>query len=120
MQEIHITDSVSTKEPMLKGTEKPSTREFRQEELIAFYHASFPGMQPTPATQEAIRSLQLFLDSYISAEDPEQTLLLYGRAIAMILGMQSTLERELGIGGKEINRAVSQLWKNGLKNYKIK
>ena len=120
MKEIHINSKMGGKELNLPGTETPSIREFRTEEIIAFYHASFPGMQPTPAIQEAIHSLQLFLDSYISAEDPEKTLLFYGRAIAMILGMQSTLERELGIGGKEINRAVSQLWKIGLKNYKMK
>ena len=113
MKEIHINSKMGGKEPNLPGTEAPSIREFRHEELIAFYRASFPGIQPIPAMNEAVKALQLLEDAYISA-DHERFPVLWARAICMILGMQNVVEKELGIGKEELNRAVSKLWSVGL------
>lgn len=113
MKEIHINSKMGGKEPNLPGTETPSVREFQPEELVAFYRASFPGMQPLPAMHEAVKALQHLEDAYITA-DHERFPVLWARAICMILGMQSVVEKELGIGKEELDRAVSKLWSAGL------
>ena len=117
MKEIHINSKMGGKEPNLPGTEAPSIREFRHEELIAFYRASFPGMQPLASMNEAVKALQLLEDEYIKgylSMDHERFPVLWARAICMILGMQNVVEKELGIGKEELNRAVSKLWSVGL------
>lgn len=118
MQEIHIKDSIRTGEPSKQKTEEnpldaPSFRAFTQDELIAFYHASYPGMQPTPAFTEAIKALQLAQESYVSGElsrlEP-----LFARAIILLLGLQDTLEREGLTDLERLHRCFADYWQNGL------
>lgn len=107
-REIHINDSLALGEP------QASERTFTQLELMAFYHASLPGMHPEPALNETIRAFQAAEQEYISHGKSPAFTLAWARAQVMFLGLVSTLAREGVVEQRELHRAFGKLWKNGL------
>lgn len=116
MQEIHIKSSIGSADA-LKEKELPlelprEIRKFSPQELLAFYHGSLPGMQPTPAFTEAIKALQLAEEAYISAD--KNFHLKLARACILFSGMLSTLERCGLVDESEMARNYGILWEKGL------
>lgn len=114
MKEIHIEEKLKASETQGQGelfSETQSRRKFTAEELVAFYHASFPESSIASIFGRAGRAREALLAKLCTGEPYAKEL---ARCIIYEFGLAAIIQPFVEDKQEEIYGEIANFWENGL------